>query len=203
MSINKGIYRLQKAGTLANQQLQQYLVPYGYTPICYTPSLWKHNSSQVIFGLIVDDFAVKYTNKENAQHLVNALKDKYEDVEVNWDGDKLCGINLKWNYDLRTCKLSIPSYIDKLYKRFNIPKPTCLQYAPANYTTPTFGQKQQFIKAHPPLKKLPPKDIKRIQEIIGTLLYYCRATEPMPLVSLSSLSSQQTKATDDTNKALQ
>ena len=83
MSINKGIYRLQKAGTLANQQLQQYLVLYGYTPIRYTPSLQKHNSNQVIFGLIVNNFIVKYTNKENIQYLVNTLKDKYE-CKLGW-----------------------------------------------------------------------------------------------------------------------
>ena len=39
MSISKGIYRLKKAGTLANQKLQQHLAPYGYTPIRYTPGL--------------------------------------------------------------------------------------------------------------------------------------------------------------------
>ena len=39
MEINKGIYGLKKAGALANQQLQQHLVPYGYTPIRYTPGL--------------------------------------------------------------------------------------------------------------------------------------------------------------------
>ena len=78
MSISKGIYRLKKAGTLANQQLQQHLAPYGYTPIRYTPGLWKHNSNQVIFGLIINNFIVKYTNKENIQYLVNTLKGKYK-----------------------------------------------------------------------------------------------------------------------------
>ena len=114
MEINKGIYGLKEAGALANQQLQQHLVPYGYTPTRYIPSLQKHSSDLIIFGLIVDDFAVKYTNKEQAKYLVNALKDKYEDVEVNQEGDKLCGINLKWDYKVRTCKLSILNYIEKL-----------------------------------------------------------------------------------------
>ena len=87
----------------------------------------------------MDDFGVKYIGKDNANHLIKALKDKYEDVEVNWEGDKLCGITLRWNYDTKQCKLSLPGYIDKLKARFNIPTPTKPQLAPADYTTPTYG----------------------------------------------------------------
>ena len=46
-----------------------------------------------MFALVVDDFALKYIGKDNALHLIQALKDKYEDVEVNWDRNKLCAIN--------------------------------------------------------------------------------------------------------------
>ena len=202
MQINKGIYGLKEAGALANEQLQQHLAPYGYTPSKYTPGLWKHNSNKVIFTLVVDDFGVKYIGKDNANHLIKALKDKYEDVEVNWEGDKLCGITLRWNYDTKQCKLSLPGYIDKLKARFNIPTPTKPQLAPADYTTPTYGRKQQLIEDKPPLPRLSPSKIKRLQEIIGTCLYYCRVTEPLPLVALSTVQGQQVNATDDTNKAV-
>ena len=60
-----------------------------------------------MFGLIVDDFAVKCIGKENSRHLVNALKDKHEDEDVNLEGDELCGINQKWNHDSRTCKSNL------------------------------------------------------------------------------------------------
>ena len=43
----------------------------------------------------MDDFGVKYIRKDNAQYLIDALKDKYKDIKVNWDSDKLCSINLK------------------------------------------------------------------------------------------------------------
>ena len=70
------------------------------------PGLWKHNSNDVMFVLIVDDFGIKYIGKENALHFINAVRDKYN-VEVNWEGNKLCGINLHWNYKIRTCKLNL------------------------------------------------------------------------------------------------
>ena len=94
IQINKGIYRLKEAGTLANQQLQQYLVLCGYTPAKYTPRLWKHNSNKIVFTLVVDDFGIKYLGKANTQYLISALKNKHEDVEVNWNSDKLYSISL-------------------------------------------------------------------------------------------------------------
>ena len=65
------------------------MVPYGYTPVKFTLGLWKNNSNNVIFALIVNNFGIKYISKENAEHLVNTLWNKYKDVEVNWNGDKL------------------------------------------------------------------------------------------------------------------
>ena len=73
-----------------------------------------------MFALVVDDFALKYISQDNALHLMQDLKDKYEDVEVNWDGNKLCGINLQWDYVKRQCKLNLKGYIDKFRQRFNL-----------------------------------------------------------------------------------
>ena len=83
IQINKGIYGLKEAGALANKQLQLHLAPYGYKSAKFTLGLWLHDTNKVIFTLIVDDFGVKYIGKENALHLISALKDKYKDVEVN------------------------------------------------------------------------------------------------------------------------
>ena len=90
----------------------------------------------------------------------------------------------------------------KLHKRFNIPSPAHPQFTPADYSTPTYSQKQQFAKESPSLKWLSSKDIKYIEEIIGTILYYYCVTNPMPLVALSSITSQQSKVTDATQKVL-
>ena len=67
-----------------------------------------------MFALAVDDFALKYISKDNALYLIQALQDKYEDIEVNCDGYKLCGINLQWDYVKRQCKLNLKGHIDKL-----------------------------------------------------------------------------------------
>ena len=50
-------------------------------------------------------------------------------------------------------------------------------------------------------KPLIPKETKKLQEIIGTLLYYGRAVDSTMLVALSTLASAQTKGTHATKRA--
>ena len=44
----------------------------------HTPGLWRHTQIPTQFNLVVDDFGVKYTTKEDAQHLIHAIKETYE-----------------------------------------------------------------------------------------------------------------------------
>ena len=48
--------------------------------------------------------------------------------------------------------------------------------------------------------RLPHDGIKRIQQIVGTMLYYARAVDNTILVTLGSLASRQSTATELTNK---
>ena len=67
----------------------------------HTPGLWKHVSRPIAFTLVVDDFAVKYVNKHNADHLVAALKVKYK-ISKDWTGSLYFGIDLRSDYTNRT-----------------------------------------------------------------------------------------------------
>jgi hypothetical protein len=58
---------------IANQLLQTRLAPFGYYPARHTPGLWLHKTRPISFTLVVDDFAVKYVGKQQAEHLRNAL----------------------------------------------------------------------------------------------------------------------------------
>ena len=103
------MYGLPQAGILANKILRKRLEPHGYYEVDHTPGLWKHKTLPVQFTLVVDDFGVKYIGKENAQHLISALKEDYE-VEVDWKGALYCGISLSWNYDERYVDTQMPGY---------------------------------------------------------------------------------------------
>ena len=82
MEIRKVMYGLLQSGILSKKLLKDRLTEYGYNEVAHTPGLYKHNTRPVWFTLVVDDFGIKYIGQENAQHLIDALKDFYE-VEID------------------------------------------------------------------------------------------------------------------------
>ena len=58
VEVCKGMYGLPQAGKLANDQLIAALAPYGYHPVANTPGLWRHDTRDIVFSLVVDDFGV-------------------------------------------------------------------------------------------------------------------------------------------------
>jgi hypothetical protein len=88
------VWGLPQAGILANKLLKKCLAPHGYYECKQIPGLWKHTTRPISFTLVVDNFGVKYMRKEDIDHLIKAIKDKYE-LTKDWDGDLYCGIRLK------------------------------------------------------------------------------------------------------------
>jgi hypothetical protein len=76
--IQKGMYGLPQAGIIAQQLLEERLEKHGYRQSKTTPGLWKHNTRPISFTLVVDNFGVKYVGEENAQHLLNAVRQYYK-----------------------------------------------------------------------------------------------------------------------------
>ncbi len=191
LEIRKAIYGLPQAGILANKLLRQRLRPHGFYEVAHTPGLWKHTTRPTQFTLTVDDFGVKYVGKDNAQHLIDALRKHYE-VEEDWTGKLYCGISLQWDYERRHVDISMPGYVDKLLARFNHEPPSKPQHSPHAAPLRLFGLDAQKPVEHDNLPVLLPDRIKRIQQIIGTIMYYARAVDLTTLVALSSIASEQT-----------
>ena len=49
------------------------------------PGFWTHQWQPIQFTLEVDDFGVKYTGKEHANHLMSAMKEDNE-IFMDWEG---------------------------------------------------------------------------------------------------------------------
>ena len=93
----------------------------------------------------------------------------------------------------------MPGYIDKLLQRFDHKPSAKPQHSPHAAPPRLFGQDAQKPVEHDNMPLLPPDRIKRIQQIIGTIMYYTRAAVDLTtLVALSSIASEQTKATQNT-----
>ena len=89
--IQRGMYGLKQLAILAYQQSVKNLKPFGYVPLEGTTGLWTHLTRPTKFALCVDDFGVKFFSKEDAFHLINALKTKYE-ISQDWAGNNYSGL---------------------------------------------------------------------------------------------------------------
>ena len=67
------------------------------------------------FTLVVDNFGIKYTNKDDIDHLFAAIKDGYS-LKIDWEGAKYVGIDLDWNYTKREVILSMKGYVERALK---------------------------------------------------------------------------------------
>ena len=93
----------------------------------------------------------------------------------------------------------MPGYIEKSLLKFQHTKNTTVVNTPYKHTPIIYGTKQQYatIDTSP---KLNAKEITRIQNIVGTLLYYARAVNSKLAAALITISSQQANGTEATTK---
>ena len=189
--VNQGMYGLPQAGYLAQRRLIAHLAENDYheTP---TPCLFRHSSNGTTFALVVDDFGVKYTTKAAADHLISVLRQLYE-IKIDWTGTTYIGFTINFNRQQKTVTLSMLTYIAKVLERFLLTT-THGAASPAVYTPPSYGARSQMTTDDdsPPLT---PAEAKRIQELVGSLLFYARGVDVTILPTVNLLASLQSTPT--------
>ena len=73
-------------------------------------------------------------------------------------------------------------------------------HAPQKWSEPAYGQKMQYAKSADTSPFLNTKELRRIQSIIGSCLYYGCAMDGTILTVLNDIGSQQSKPTENTKK---
>jgi hypothetical protein len=76
--------------------------------------------------------------------------------------------------------------------------PKKMQTCPYSPEPKKFGTEAQTPIPPDSSPKLDAKGIKRVQKIVGSILYYARAVDMTMLMALSSIAVEQTKATEKT-----
>ena len=185
--------------TYRQKVASDYLIPRlkeaGYVETGATPGLFKHVSNSIVFALVVDDFFVQYTDMEDFNHLADTLK-KHYDITTDMTASKFCGITLDWNYEEGHVTLSMPGYVAKALQRFTHPDPRRPQHAPHPWTAPNYGASIQYADPEDDSKLLDKHGTKRLQEVVGTFLFYGRAVDNTMLTALSTIASAQTQGTE-------
>jgi hypothetical protein len=97
-----------------------------------------------------------------------------------------------WDYERCHVNCSMPVYIDKALKKYQQPTPMAPQDAPYAVAPIQYGTKVQQVKINT-TSPLSPAVLKRVQDIVGTLLYYAQAVDPMLLAVLSTIAARQSK----------
>jgi hypothetical protein len=96
----------------------------------------------------------------------------------------------------------MPGYIANALHTFQHKQPDRPQHAPYPARTPQYGAKVQLTQAVLDSPTLTPLGRKRIQQVVGALLYYGRVIDGTIMTAIISLDSQQATATEDTEANL-
>ena len=197
IEMRRAVWGLPQAGILANKKLRRKLAPHGYHEHANTPGLWYHESRPISFTLVVDDFGVKYVGKQHVDHLIECLRETYKLTE-DWTGALYCRITLEWNYEERYVDISMPGYSKKKLQEYGHILQDRIQTCPYSPAPVTYGAKAQAPLPTDTSPKLNAKGIKKVQKIVGSILYYARAVDMTVLMGLSSIAVKQTTATEKT-----
>eukprot|EP00804_Cyclotella_cryptica_P013525 CCRYP_017242-RA/>CCRYP_017242-RA protein AED:0.41 eAED:0.41 QI:0/0/0/1/0/0/5/0/589 len=198
LELRGAIYGLPQAGTLANKLLRKRLAPHGYYEVAHTPGLWRHVTRPISFTLVVDDFGVKYVGQEHAEHLINkTTRCPLTGMENSTVASNSIGIT--------TFALWTSPCLDTSTTSFSVSN------IPSLLTTERSIQaisKEIWGGSPRPLPKdasgpLDSAGQKRIQQIVGALLYYARAVDNTILLSLSAIASEQAHPTQLTHQRCQ
>ena len=123
----------------------------------------------------------------------------YEIVEDRL-GDLYCSINLKWNYNKCYVDLDMSKYVMKQMTRYAHPAPLKPQHCPYSPNPISYGKDNQAPTPTDDSPLLDAAGKKRIQQIVGSFLYYAHAVDPTILMALSDIATQSSAPTVNTKK---
>ena len=135
----------------------------------------------------MDDFDIKYVNKDDVEHLMTSLQSTYK-LTPDWTGDLYCGITLGWDYDMRYVNISMPGYIKKKLSEYGHVVLNRIQSCPYAPEPKQFGAITQAPAPPNDMPKLNDVGIKRVQKIVGSIVYYAHAVDMTVTVLMALIS---------------
>jgi hypothetical protein len=107
-------------------------------------------------------------------------------------------LTLEWDYKNGTVELSMLGYIKAALHKYQHATPTLLEHAQHTWNPPVYGAKTQYVEDENNSPALSAKDVNKLQQLTGTLLYYASVVNPTLSMPINVLAYEQTKATSDT-----
>ena len=109
-------------------------------------------------------------------------------------------MSLHWHYEKGYVVKDMHGYVKKVLNNHQHPPPTTPQYAPHNWNKPAYGRKTQYTSEPDTNPPLDAKQKKKVQSIVGSLLFYARTINSSILPALNKISTEQAAPTGNTMK---
>jgi len=192
VKVTRAMYGIPQAGSLGQNQLEQRLNKEGYFQSQTVPGFWEHTTKSIQFVWVVDDFGIKYINKDDLDHLTRTLE-KYYDVAVDLDGKEFVKIELDWDYENKSVHWSMAPYLQKALRQFDNIVPTHRHDSHYPHIELKYGAKQyaEYDMSAPVGKD----EQKLLQQVTGKFNWYASGVDGTLLMPISALSAQQAKPT--------
>ena len=145
----------------------------------------------------MDNFRVKYESQEDITSILDTLK-TIHNISEDWGGKLYCGLNLEWDYCEREVLVAISYYVTKAPHIFQHATPRRAQYAPHQWMRPNYGATNQLATPLDSSPPIPEEQECRIQQTMGTFLYYAHSVDCTMLPALNTIAEQQSKRTNNT-----
>jgi hypothetical protein len=137
------VYGLPQAGMFAFNQLKTHLATHVYAPCTHIPGLWTHSTRNIMFSLVVNNFGINYTNRDDTIHLLTALEEMYT-VTTDWTGSLYLATTLNWDYIHSIVDISMPGYVTKALEHFQHTPHSRATHSPHAWSTPVYGTHPQL-----------------------------------------------------------
>jgi hypothetical protein len=144
--VDKGMYGLPQAGKVGIDFLLPRLREAGYRPTGIVPGLYKHESNSVIFTLVVDDFLIQFTHKQDMDHL-----ETDPETPLHYHHG-LGGYKVLWHHAGMGLQrgalhhLHARLYVEKALLRFTHQAPDKPEHATHPWIAPVYGASIQYAE---------------------------------------------------------
>jgi hypothetical protein len=89
-------------------------------------------------------------------------------------------------------------YIKSTLHKYQHPAPAGPEHAPHTWNPPIYGAKTRFVNETTPSPLLSDKEVNKVQQLTGTLLYYASPADPTLIATINVLASEKSDATEVT-----
>jgi len=186
--LNKAIYGLKQAHLAWHKRLCSDLAQMGFEELPSAPCVFYLQNTEIggdVYLLVyVDDILILSSTDDGIKYVVNSFKHLYE-VRVSYDVELFLGVHMKWfqgsKAGLPQLFMSQPLYIEGILRRFGMTmcKPVATPMISTFWTGLSSEQDKSIM------------DVKRFEQIIGSLLYLALRSRPDILTSVLILARFQ------------